>query len=107
MYVATIQGIYFILTGLWPVFNIKSFEKISGPKTDKWLVKTFGLLVAVVGIALIASQSDSRLLGIGSAAALGIPEAYFSLKGRIPKTYLVDSAIELMFIAWWMWPLNS
>jgi hypothetical protein len=36
------QSIYYIATGLWPVFNLRSFERVTGPKTDGWLVKQAG-----------------------------------------------------------------
>jgi energy-converting hydrogenase Eha subunit E len=102
MNISMVQGIYFLATGLWPVLNIKSFEKISGPKVDKWLVKTFGLLVAAVGIFLIFQMRDAKLLGVASALALALPEAYYSLAGRISKVYLLDSGIEAIFIFWWL-----
>jgi hypothetical protein len=101
MEVNIVQGIYFLITGLWPVFNINSFEKISGRKTDKWLVKTFGLLVAAVGVVLITS-SDVKLLGITSAVAVGAPEIYYSLRGRISNVYTIDGIIEFIFVVWWI-----
>jgi hypothetical protein len=102
MSVNFIQGIYFLVTGLWPVFNISSFEKVSGPKTDKWLVKTFGLLVAGTGIVLIVAKDSPKLLGILSALALGLTDIYYSLKGRISKTYLLDAVAEVIFVALWV-----
>ncbi|MDB5038337.1 MAG: hypothetical protein JWQ35_1865, partial [Bacteriovoracaceae bacterium] len=48
--VALAQGFYYFLTGIWPIISIKSFEKITGRKTDKWLVKTFGLILALEGL---------------------------------------------------------
>ena len=102
------QGLYFIATGLWPLVHMKSFEAVSGPKVDRWLVKTFGSLIAVVGTSLIAGALERtpsravRLLGIGSAAALGLAELVFVARGRISRVYLADSLVELGLVASWL-----
>jgi hypothetical protein len=60
------QGLYYILTGLWPVVSMQSFELVTGPKTDDWLVQTVGLLLAVIGMTLLARArpaADTCLLG--------------------------------------------
>lgn len=58
-YVCLTQGIYFMLAGVWPLVNIHSFEVITGPKVDVWLVKTVGLLVAVIGAVLLLSGAGA------------------------------------------------
>jgi hypothetical protein len=35
------------MTGLWPLVSIGTFQQVTGPKTDLWLVKTVGVLIAV------------------------------------------------------------
>jgi hypothetical protein len=102
MKVNLIQGIYFLVTGLWPVFNIKSFEKVSGEKTDKWLVKTLGLLIIAVAVVLIFSTESTKMLGISSAAALAIADFYYSVTNRISKVYLIDGLIEVVIIGLWL-----
>src|SRR5689334_22911224 len=53
---ATIQGLYFLATGVWPLFHIESFLAVTGPKTDLWLVQTVAaLLVVAGGVLLIAA----------------------------------------------------
>src|SRR5437879_6174180 len=32
------QGLYFLLTGLWQLLSISSFQAVTGPKHDLWLV---------------------------------------------------------------------
>jgi hypothetical protein len=46
--VALIQGIYFFVFGIWPILSMSTFLKITGPKTDLWLVKTVGLILAQI-----------------------------------------------------------
>ena len=45
---ATGQAVYFLLTGIWPLLSIRTFQMVTGRKTDTWLVKTVGVLVAVL-----------------------------------------------------------
>ena len=46
-----LTGVLFLVylaTGLWPLFNIESFQQVTGPKTDLWLVRTVGVLVDLI-----------------------------------------------------------
>jgi hypothetical protein len=103
-----VQGFYYLVAGIWPVVSIRSFEAVTGPKTDHWLVKTMGLLIAVVGaILLIAGLRrtiiiEIGLLAAGSAGALGGAGSYFALRHVIWPIYLVDGFIELVLIALWI-----
>jgi len=107
IYLPRVQGIVYVVSGLWPVVHLGSFERVTGPKTDGWLVKTVGLLLAVIGGVLwrasvrSATTSDLALVGAGSAAALaGIDLAYAS-SGRISRIYLLDAVMQGGFIAGW------
>lgn len=73
-----IQGAYYALTGLWPLFSVRTFQRVTGPKSDLWLVKTAGLLIAAIAaiaVPLLAAGAQGRvspeivLLSAGSAAA--------------------------------------
>jgi hypothetical protein len=101
------QGIFYVATGLWPIVHLRSFERVTGPKVDKWLVRTFGGLVAAVGATLIVGAFEKRasrsleILGIGSALALGAADLVYSLRGKISKIYLGDAAAEGALAATW------
>ncbi len=105
---ALIQGIYYLPTALWPLFDVHSFMNVTGPKTDLWLVKTLGLLLAVIGaVLLIAGFRRKRsfeffLLGAGSAAVLAAVEAYYVSQMVIMPIYLLDAAIEVVLFACWL-----
>ena len=105
MTAARLQGVFYLATGLWPIVHLKSFEAVTGPKVDKWLVKTIGGLIAVVGTALLVGAGERsrglKVLGIGSALALGASDAIYSLRGRISKVYLADAAAEAGVIGLW------
>ncbi|HEY7519967.1 MAG TPA: hypothetical protein VIE36_16895 [Methylomirabilota bacterium] len=100
-----LQGVYFLLTGLWPLVSMRTFEAVTGPKVDRWLVKTVGVLVAVIGASLLADarhpSRGSRVLGVGSAAALGGVDVVYSLRGRISKIYLLDAVLEALLVGLW------
>lgn len=104
---ALAQGLFYVVTGLWPIANMASFLRVTGPKTDLWLVKTAGLLIAVIGAALLASRGGepSTVLGIGTPLALIAIDAVYSVKGVISPIYLLDAAVEAVLAAAWVWML--
>lgn len=87
--------------------HIESFQKVTGPKADLWLVKTVGLLLVGIGAGLIVAalrqQFDPAIIviAIASAAALVAVEIVYVLKHVIAPIYLADAAIELVFIFAW------
>jgi hypothetical protein len=100
-----VQGIYYLLTGLWPIFHIHSFEAITGPKADDWLVRMVGLLAAVIGSTLILAvqretqQLEITVLAAGSALAFAAVDTWYGLAGRIAPVYLADAVLEIGFLA--------
>lgn len=95
------QGLYYLLTGLWPLVHLASFEAVTGPKTDDWLVRMVGLLAATIGASLIASTRQWRgalevlVLSIGSALCFTLVDVLYVLRGQISPIYLADAAIEI------------
>ena len=99
-FILTLQGWFYLVTGLWPVLHIKSFEKVTGPKTDKWLVKTVGLMITCSGIIFLKFTDDRSALWLAvmNAVTLAGVDIYYSLKGIIRKIYLLDAVVELGFV---------
>jgi sulfite exporter TauE/SafE len=107
-YVLLGQGLYYFITGLWALLSMRTFEKVTGPKTDHWLVKTIGLMLVVIGLALITGgvrktiTPEKAVLGVGTAGALlGIDVFNVSIK-KIPRIYLLDAVAELILIVGWI-----
>jgi hypothetical protein len=108
---ALIQGIFYLATGIWPLVDIASFQMVTGPKADLWLVKTVGVLVAVIGAVLVAASRNHRVTGeivilaTGSAVGLAAIDVIYASSGRISPVYLADAAAEtgiaiLWAVAW-------
>lgn len=101
------QGAFFTASGIWPLVSMPTFERVTGEKTDDWLVKTVGVLVTVVGGTLMYSAArgkpspETRMIAIGTSAALGGVSAWYSLRRRISKIYLGDTAAEASLVAAW------
>src|SRR5256885_12785888 len=74
---ARTHALYYAATGIWPPLDIESFERITGPKVERWLVKTIGALVTAVGASLAVAARDDPgraetvILATASAAAPG------------------------------------
>jgi hypothetical protein len=105
--VAAAQGAYFTAMGIWPLVSLRTFEAVTGPKLEGWLVETVGALVGCVGSALLAAARRNRvtpeiaLLGAGAALALGAVDTVYVARRRIAPIYLLDSAIEAAIVAAW------
>ena len=105
--VPLIQALYYLLTGLWPVVHIGSFQTLTGPKAEHWLVRSTGLLLGVIGLTLAVSSRrrppspETPVLGVGTAAVLAGVDVVYVLRGRISPVYLGDALVELGFIASW------
>jgi hypothetical protein len=104
---AIAQGVYFAATGVWPLLHMRSFERVTGPKVDKWLVRTVGVLVAVVGGVLVSAgmrravNGETVGLAIGTAAGLGAIDVVYASCGRISPIYLADAAVEAALVTAW------
>ena len=98
------QGIYYTITGAWPIVGIRSFLKVTGPKTDIWLVKTVGGLIVALGIVFIVAalrdhlHTEILLLSCVCAFALAFADTYYVLKGTISPVYITDAAAELLLL---------
>lgn len=104
---ATAQGAFYLGTGVWPLLHDRSFQKVTGPKTDVWLVKTVGSLVAVIGGVVLAAglrrrvPPELRAIAAGSAAALAAIDVIYVSRGRISPIYLTDAVAEVGLVAAW------
>jgi hypothetical protein len=95
-----IQGIYYILAGIWPVLDIQSFMMVTGPKTDVWLVKMVGLLSFSIGLSLLYLKRYQipPVLNMLPAISFLAVDVYYALTNTISDIYLGDAFLELLFV---------
>lgn len=104
---AAVQGLYYLVTGLWPILHIGSFMAVTGPKEDLWLVQTVGALVIAIALPLLVAAATERFtpaiwtLGGASAAAFLLVDVVFYLQGAIGAVYLLDAVVELLLLVAW------
>ncbi|WP_336207316.1 hypothetical protein [Nonomuraea sp. LPB2021202275-12-8] len=104
---ARAHGMFNVAGGLWPVVHMSSFEKVFGPKTDRWLVRTVGGLLTGIGWNQLRAASSpegvehARRFGVSAASTLLRIDLMYALTGRIPAAYLLDAAAEAGWIYAW------
>src|SRR5436190_11192688 len=111
-----IQGCYFLITGVWPLIDVQSFQFVTGRKTDHlvtgregdhWLVLCVGALVTALAVGFLFAAWKGRpatevvVFAIASAAALAAIDSIYVMRGAIAPIYLVDAALEASFIGLW------
>jgi hypothetical protein len=107
-YVAGVQSLFYLVTGIWPFVSMRTFLRVTGPKTDLWLARTVGALVSVIGAVLALAGAHGQrspevpLLAVGSAAALTGIDVYYVAKRRISPIYLLDAVGEMALIFGWL-----
>ena len=104
-FVLTAQGIYYLLTGIWPLVSMATFEAVTGPKTDDWLVHTVGALLVAIGLTLLWSVRHGHIgsvpatLAVTTAMAFSAIDVLYVSNGTLRKIYLADAAVEGVFLA--------
>jgi hypothetical protein len=110
--VLSCQAVYYLVTGIWPVLSLRTFEAVTGPKTDGWLVRMVGLLAAVIGATIGVAARRGRptpellVLSFGSALAFAAIDLIYALRGVISPIYLADAALQGIGVAVLAWSLG-
>src|SRR5437773_3974332 len=64
-----VQGTYYLVTGVWPLVSIETFQMVTGHKTDHlptgreadhWLVMTVGTLITAIALAILLAAWRRR-----------------------------------------------
>lgn len=114
----SVQGLYCLVTGVWPLVSIETFQAVTGAKTDHlvtgresdhWLVNTVGVLVTANALVLLLAAWRNRptpevaLLAVGSAVGLIAIDVIYVAREVIAPIYLADAGVEVAFILAWAW----
>ena len=98
------QGVALIGLGAWPIASMSTFERVTGPKHDDWLVRTVGGLCVAVGTGLVAGSGRAttvRPLGVATAATFLVTDVIGVRTGRLRPVYLLDAVAEIALVAGW------
>ncbi|MBV9195312.1 MAG: hypothetical protein JO168_14300 [Solirubrobacterales bacterium] len=104
---AAAQAAYYAPTALAPLLSRRVFERVTGPKTEWWLVMTVSALVgAVAGSLALAARgpvtAETAVLGAGCAVGMGLVDVTYVCRRRISPVYLLDAAVQLPIAAAWV-----
>lgn len=107
-WVPLLQGLYLLVTALWPLLYMRSFISFTGPKTDIWLVKTVAMLLLPYAVfcfwtALVqrpVPQIISGCIMLMCVALAGV-EFYYYANGVISPVYEIDAFLQILFATWW------
>jgi hypothetical protein len=115
-----VQGVYYFVTGIWPLVSVETFQAVTGPKTDNlitgregdhFLLMTIGVLITAISVALLFAawrHSDSleaTVLAVGSAVGLTGIDVIYVGRHVLPPIYLADAAAEVMLLGCWAFAL--
>jgi hypothetical protein len=101
--VLSVQAVYYLATGLWPLLSLTTCEAVTGPKTDDWLVQTVGVLAKVIGAALLVGvlrpvpTRETRSLAAFSAIGFVAVDTVFVVLSVISRVYRIDAAAQASF----------
>jgi hypothetical protein len=103
---ARLQAGYYVVTGVWPLVHRRSFERVTGPKVDFWLVRTVGVLVSAIGAGLALGarrrvSSELEATAILAAVGLAAIDVAEVARGRVSPVYLADALLEAALVAYW------
>src|SRR5947209_20301881 len=96
-----IQAGYYIASGALPLVSRRTFEALTGPKRDWWLVQTVALLALSIGASIAAGLQHGEVsretvtLSAASACAFAAIDTAYSFKGEISPVYLADAVAEM------------
>jgi hypothetical protein len=102
-----LHAAYFGIGGLWGILHRRSFEAVSGPKLDYWLVRTVGGLLTVVGGVLLQASRRNRItpeitmVAVGTSAVLTGIDVVYTAKRRIRLVYLLDAVANIGLMVGW------
>lgn len=103
-----LHTLYFVIGGIWSIVGRRSFEAVSGEKTDYWLVRTVGGMLTVVGTVIGLAGVNRRItpeisiLAITSSAVLTVIDTVYVSKRRISPVYLLDAVANIGLIGCWL-----
>jgi hypothetical protein len=96
------QAMYYILTGVWPLLDLTTFQAVTGPKSDLWLVQMVGALAVAIGMALgvavLANRRTPEILTLSVTSAIAFTAIDLLYAWKQSPVYLADAGVEVILI---------
>lgn len=94
-----IQAFYYVTTGAWPLLSRRTFEAVTGPKREWWLVQMVGLLALANGVAIAVGtrkrvREEVLVLSALSALSFAAIDTVYVIRREIRPVYLADAIVE-------------
>jgi hypothetical protein len=112
-YASTLRNLYapyLVATGVWSLAHRRSFERVTGPKEDYWLVQTVGALAIAIGASLgvvVRRRAEPETIVLGAASCIAFGLASMRASQTESRVYLGDALLEIAFLAAWLEPALS
>ena len=104
--IAGVHAGYLLTTGIWPLLHRRSFEAVTGPKEDFWLVRTVGGLAAAAGATLAVSVVRGKRPPEAVALAMTSGLVFAAADVRAARTeslvYLGDIVAQAVLVPAWL-----
>lgn len=104
--VAGLHASYLIATGVWPLLHRRSFEAVTGPKPELWLVRTVGGLAAACGVTLataaVRGRRPAEVQILAAAQALAFATADVYAAATRSRVYLGDIVFQAACLPAWL-----
>ena len=103
---AAAHAAYYVVTGAWSVAHRASFERVTGPKREYWLVRLVGGLAAATGASLGAAvltgrrRPEAAVLALASSAAFVAADVHAAR--AVSRVYLGDVVLHAVFLPAWI-----
>lgn len=101
------HGAYLLAGGLWPLVHMPSFEEVTGPKEEDWLVRSVAGILLVIGVVLLGQLRKQRVevsavaVAMGASLTLGAVGIITASEGVIDPIYIGDGTVHIVFVALW------
>jgi hypothetical protein len=102
-----VQGFYYVLVGLTPLLAGGRAGTNLWPDSDSGMQRAIGLIVAAVGVLLLAAArkggaaAETGRVAVATAVVLAVADVAFFVRGMLPNVYLLDAVIQVGFVCWW------
>lgn len=94
------QGWYYLVGGLWPFVHYRSFDRVTGPKPDRFVTEVASALYAAIGLGLLGGRPNPppSVRRLGLAAALASAGLDLRHRPALKPVHLLEAGIETVFI---------